>query len=271
MSIKTKIITVTPKDAEGYLANMVNNRPRRGRHLTKLSASIGRGDWGMTGQPIIFTSSGKLLDGQHRMRAVISSGKAVEFLAVYGVDESMYSKIDDCAPRSTSDAMVGVPNGKVVAGAVRHIFAELKAAPGSQITVSNHPITNEQAVAIKDQHQDIIECASVIAGLKRCKSLMGASVATYCLFRMRSDNEILADEFMQKIHTGEGLAARSPILRLRNMLSDGVKRNGVAGPWLNPDRVLLVACAWYRYLDRKHGNFSLAIARKEWKGWRSPL
>ena len=271
MTIKTKIITVTPKDAEKYLAHMVNNRPGRTRHLIKLSASIGRGDWGMTGQPIIFTASGKLLDGQHRMRAVVASGKSVEFLAVYGVDESMYSKIDDCAPRSTADAMVGVPNGQVVAGAIRYVFAEMKCAPGSQITIYNYPITNEQAVVIKDLYPDIIECASVIVGLRRCKSLMGGPIATYCLSRMRSDNEALADEFMRKIHTGEGLAARSPVLCLRNLLSDGVRRDGVLRTWLGPDKVTLIACAWYRFMDRKHGAFAIATARKEWKGWRTPL
>lgn len=270
-TIKTKVITVTPQDAERFLSTMCNNRMQRPRHITDLAAAVGRGEWGMTGQPIIFSDTGKLLDGQHRMRAVIASGVSVQFLAVYGIDESMYSKMDRCKPRSIADALVSDHNRHALAAAIKYTYVETKTKKGGFIHPGNHKPTGDEALRIKEKYPKIVDSVSEIVGKKRVLKMLGAGVAGYCLFRMRSDNELLSADFFDRLQSGDGLSAKSPILSLRNALMDKQRINGVVSDWPTPDKIAMVAKAWHMVLDRKAGAVTAASARKEWAGWRTAL
>jgi hypothetical protein len=271
MSIRTKVITVTPEDAERYLSNMVNNRKVKARRITKLAGSMKRGDWGLTGQPLVFSPNGKMLDGQHRMRAVIASGRTIQFLAVYGVDESMYSKMDDVAPRGVADGLIGVANANEVASALRCLHCEQRSAKGSLIHPRNYPITTDESIRLMDTCPGIIDAASFVVGRKRVRAMIGGGVAAYSLYRMRSDSEVMADAFMEKMHTGEGLSARSPVLSLRNVLMDGRRNHGIVSGWPTEDRICMLAFAWHAHLDRKSIGVTAQKARAAWKGWRTDL
>jgi hypothetical protein len=272
-SMQSKIITITPADATKFLENMVNNRPPASRHVTFLANAMRRGEWTVTGQPIIFSgpnTKSKLIDGQHRLLAVVASGVTIQSLAVFDAGENTYTKLDQGRGRSASDCLM-VANRKPVANALRCIFSEITAEKGSLICVSNHKPTNEQVTKLLGDYQGIVDSASFISGLMRARKLIGHGAASYCLFRMRMDNAEQADKFMQKIHTGEGLSARSPILSLRNQLQDGVKRDGIASRWNSEFIIAGVALAWYMTLDGKHGAAFIPRAHEQWNGWRTAL
>ena len=273
MSITSRIISITPADATRFLENMVNNRPPAPRHVTFLANAMRRGEWEVTGQPIIFSGSNiksKLIDGQHRLLAVVSSGITIQSLAVFDAGENSYTKLDQGRGRSASDCLM-VANRRPVANALRCIFNELTAEKGSLITISNHKPTNEQVTKLYGDYPGVVTAASFISGLSRTRKLIGHGAGAYCLFRMRMDNVEQADKFMEKIHTGEGLSARSPILSLRNQLHDGCKRDGIVVRWSSEFIIAGVALAWYMTLDGKHGTAAISKAHLQWNGWRTAL
>ena len=75
----------------------------------------------MTGDPIKFSSDGRLLDGQHRLEACEIAGLPISTHVVFGVDPGAFTTIDTGRSRSASDALAieGVRNYQEVAGALR--------------------------------------------------------------------------------------------------------------------------------------------------------
>lgn len=64
----------------------------------------------MSPESIIISSNGRLLDGQHRLRAVVESNASVPMRIETGWDESVFSVLDRGAPRTVSDS-TGIPAG----------------------------------------------------------------------------------------------------------------------------------------------------------------
>jgi len=211
-----------------------------------------------------------MIDGQHRMRAVVASGVTVQMLAVFGVDESMYNKMDMAASRSIGDCIV-TANRTAVARVISLLHAESVVRSGSLIGNNNVRPTNLQATQILERHPGIVECASILSGLRRAKRMIGHGSAAYCLYRMRGDNAALAGTFFEQVNSGVGLSSKSSTLSLRNLLSDGRRVDGVMEAMTRPDVVPLVALAWYNTLDGKHTKVSAKRAREVWAGWRSQL
>jgi hypothetical protein len=71
------------------------------------------GSWRLTHQGIAFNCDGTLLDGQHRLAAIIESGIAVQMLVARGVETANQMVMDDHAKRNASDALTLVRGERV--------------------------------------------------------------------------------------------------------------------------------------------------------------
>jgi len=81
-----KVLKVTPAMAKQMLESNSNYRLISQKHVDRLAAEMSCGRWALNGQAIIFSSESKLLDGQHRLHAIIKSNTTIETAVVYGVD-----------------------------------------------------------------------------------------------------------------------------------------------------------------------------------------
>jgi hypothetical protein len=94
---------VTPDMARGYLLNNTDNRNKRGWWVSGLSNMIKRGDWIPTHQGVAISKSGRLLDGQHRLEAIIESNVPVEMIVTTGVRDDAYKVLDNGIKRTMAD------------------------------------------------------------------------------------------------------------------------------------------------------------------------
>lgn len=243
MSITSKVITITPEDARKYLGNMVHNRPVSQANVKTYCEDILGGKWGLNGQGIIFDLKGRLLDGQHRMLAIIKAGKSIQMLAVYGVSDEMFSRMDIGNKRTVADVL-DVRNRVPVAAAAKYIFREMK---GGGIwwntNIRFRPINGLDVLKI---HPGIEESVSVATGLSGAKKIISVSPLGYCHYRAGLENKAKRDEFFQAFNTGANLGVLSPILALRNACAPVVGSR-------HTDQYLisLFIVAWNRYL---HGG-----------------
>ena len=82
------IMTIGPAEAIKLLENNAGNRLISDRVVSQYAAEMKAGNWLETGNPInIGAKSGKLLNGQHRLWAIIESGVTLKFHVIYEVDE----------------------------------------------------------------------------------------------------------------------------------------------------------------------------------------
>lgn len=126
--METKIITVTPSFASGILSKNNENRPVYQRAVSSYSDAMKKGQWALNGEPIIISKTGRLLDGQHRLHAVIKADVPVQMLFIYGVDDSTFATLDQGKKRTIADtfAILDIPNSKNMAAIISSYFTRLK-------------------------------------------------------------------------------------------------------------------------------------------------
>jgi hypothetical protein len=98
-----QVMTVTPAMAKAYLENNTDNRNKRGWWVNGLANMIKRGEWIPTHQGVGITKSGKLIDGQHRLEAIVEANMPVQMMVTTGVSDDAYKVLDNGIKRTMAD------------------------------------------------------------------------------------------------------------------------------------------------------------------------
>lgn len=99
---------VDAKRALSYLETQVGdtNRHVSDPRVKAFSEVMKRGQWRLNSQPIAFDSEGHLVDGQHRLWAIVTAQTVIVRLAVaYGLDDDAVKTIDRGRVRSIGESL----------------------------------------------------------------------------------------------------------------------------------------------------------------------
>lgn len=125
MKISTEVVKVTPAMATAFLDEKVNcqNRTIDPNRVKRYAADMRSKNWTFTGDPIVFSEKGKLVEGQHRCAAIVSSGCTIDVLIVRGVKDEAMLNAGEGKSRSFSDYLKikGVQNYRSVATVTRRL------------------------------------------------------------------------------------------------------------------------------------------------------
>jgi len=104
--MKTEIINVTPQMASDWISLNENNRPLRRTVVDGLKSAFSRGEYTITHQGIAFSTTGELLDGQHRLTAIseLRDG-SFPMLVSTDVGENAFTAMDIGLKRTSADAL----------------------------------------------------------------------------------------------------------------------------------------------------------------------
>lgn len=93
--IQSDVFTITPKVAEFLLnLNWPQNRKLVESTVKSYTASIKHGNWKLNGMPIVVSSKGNMLNGQHRLFAVIEAEADIQSVIQFGIDEDTFDTMD---------------------------------------------------------------------------------------------------------------------------------------------------------------------------------
>ncbi|MGL5980389.1 MAG: hypothetical protein ACRCZY_05840, partial [Phocaeicola sp.] len=112
---------ITPDVAREYLKFNNSNRPVRKQTVSFYEKEIRSGKWVLNGQGITFSDGGVLLDGQHRLHAIVKAGIPVQMMVVRNVCGDTFVTIDSGVSRSSSDvlALSNVKNSNSVSSIIK--------------------------------------------------------------------------------------------------------------------------------------------------------
>lgn len=110
MSITFNLENITPNKSEKLLADTeaagFNNRTPTKAFINRYAGDIEKRHWqSNTGETIKIASNGAVIDGQHRLHAVIQSGIAVKMWVCRGIKPEMFQYIDQGNKRDLKDLM----------------------------------------------------------------------------------------------------------------------------------------------------------------------
>lgn len=91
---------VDPELAEEYLGYNKRNRRAKKALIDSLTIDMTESAFRFNGDTVRFDADGTLIDGQHRLRAIIASGVTVPMLIIDGFDPSVMDTVDQGISRN---------------------------------------------------------------------------------------------------------------------------------------------------------------------------
>lgn len=226
--MKLEVVTVTPDQALEILAlHNNNNRRLRKSVVARYSRAIKTGQWRLTQQGIAISRDGVLLDGQHRLAAVVEANTPVEMVMATECDPGIFAVLDTGATRLASDVlyMSGATNTMVAAAGIKNYLLYYRHPDrvwtGGKLDMPSHA---EIAELYHQRAEDVAFAISVSAsiyGLCRYTSKSGTLAFVMLAIDAGFERNVI-ESFCQKLGAGAGLGELSPILRLRSALINGV-------------------------------------------------
>lgn len=239
--MKTEVRTITPETAKEMLKRNINNRPLKQSHVNFLSSQMESGLWQFDGSPIKLTEQGGVLDGQHRLSALVLSGCSFEFLIVSGISVDAFQVMDTGRNRQASDVLSidGFENGESLQIVVRGIitYNRYGRIKGGGRTVS--PITNREVLDFARENSSKLKRSIDFLSKHKSSLLPKTRVAIFhYLFSEKSVTE--ADLFINKFLTGLDMEKTSPIYVLREkLIADSGARTKIE---VNKKLALVIKC-----------------------------
>lgn len=124
-NVTVYLLKVTPELATEMLKrNSEGQRTISKLAVERYAADMETEDWIFNGAPVIMSKEHRLLDGQHRLSAIIESGQAQLLLVIHGLDAGAMSTIDAGRTRSYADILKirGVPHHANVAALTAKVW-----------------------------------------------------------------------------------------------------------------------------------------------------
>lgn len=218
-SMTAEVLTITPSHAQQMLRLNKQNRPVSKSTVKNYSDKMKRGEWLLTGEPLIFSNTGLLLNGQHRLTAVILSGISIEALVVYGADPAVFIALDQGKTRCTGDvfAIEGEKDYNKLAAACRTAFTiqQAEASDNKVRSVFSLVPSTAQLQDYLDRNREIrhwVSRSSKLTGMVESGLISGL------LYLFSLSNKEAAEVFADRLIDGAGLPVKHPILVLREKL-----------------------------------------------------
>ncbi len=252
---------VTPEQARKWLAANVANRTVRPARVREYATAMKEGRWLYTADPIRFDEDGRLIDGQHRLLALVKADCPVELHVVRGLSRQAQDAVDTGASRTASDALKvrGFKHGPQLAATVPIVNWLLKDG-GFAASYSRDDVVYWVGV-----HAGLDE---IVAAAHRNRNLLPCQLPPYAAAhyaaRVRADDPAAPEVFfVEQLVETIGLTSGSPALATRRYLL-GQREDKRAASKAAKAETVLALLAGYR--EFRAGN-SLYTMRPPRGGW----
>lgn len=252
--VEVEFVLITPEVAQRWLTdwNTHNRRPRP-KDVAGLARNMAANRFPFNGDVIRRSDDGTLLDGQHRLMAIVESGKPQLMLVVSGLPFETQATMDAGIKRQFGDDLLleGEHNSNLLAAVTRKVALWYA---GSFMFESSRKITKPELAETLDAHPELRLSASFAAG-HRTNGISPANMAmSHWLFVQISPDE--AEWFLSRIHDGVGLPAGHPALLVTKRLQQNLARRI---RFSDGEQLALVITAWNAYRDGRTGQTHLKV------------
>ena len=166
--LTTEVKIITPEIAGELLRTNILNRPVNKRTVDDYAAQMKKGLWKLNGEPIIISTTGNVIDGQHRLHACIQSDTSFTTVVEYGVDASVFDTIDTGRVRTAGDlfSIVGIGNANKISSIVAAYFNLKKSTNFMSIdstTLRSLRVSKQEILEFYKQNSQLVDAISEMA------------------------------------------------------------------------------------------------------------
>ncbi|WP_203182415.1 hypothetical protein [Streptomyces pratensis] len=268
--IASRVVKVTPEIAKIFLSRTSVNRRLDMGQVRSLTDTILRGEWKLTHQGIAFDAVGALLDGQHRLHAIIEAQTPVEMLVFDGLPREVFPVLDTGKRRSAADTLLstGAKYLPLLSSTIRHVIL-IKTMPNDSWSGNRAQVSNDRILSAYNEDKDRYEEAVKI-GRELSKHLFASQTAVAVGFFLTTEVAPAADidEWIAGLKSGANLDPGDARLALREVPRETQKwgsrrRMGIR------DQASIYIKAWNAWVDPEN-NGELRLRRLR-KGEKMPM
>lgn len=206
---------MTPEEATRLLDHNTLNRPLSDQHVRRIASQILSGKWRFNGDTIKISDDGQVLDGQHRLWAVVESKVSIETILVKGIAREAFATIDTLRkPRSGADVLA-------LNGATKH-RAMTSAALQWLARWQRGSIENYKAPVNRIENSDIEMLYENNPGIERAiqrvlhlRGLANPSLVGFFYYVLANRNPELAERMAFTLENPAGISITDPFFRMR--------------------------------------------------------
>lgn len=224
--MKVDLVKVSPVEAAEMLKFNTMNRNLKKDVVNLYAEEMRLGKWKeRTGEPIKLNLKGELLDGQHRLAAVIKSGVSIEFMVVSELDSDILPVLDTGRNRSANDIFVinSIKNSSSICAGVR-TYITLNSgiySPGKSSGSTKQKLSTTNSELLKayknnvdfwqNSHNFSIHMYKAFNGVLSGSQILGIYAHLYDI------DKVMAKDFIYQLCTGTEITNKT-ILIARNVL-----------------------------------------------------
>jgi len=214
-SVTYTVEIITPEIAKAYLATSRGNRRISQNFVDKYAAMMRAGQWGESESSIAFDRDGVLINGHHRLMAVIASGCSVRMAVTRGHDHTAMRSMDTGRGRTAANAIEfrdpTAKNTTKLATVARYLlaydpntgFSTAKMALISNAEIADFVFANRDKIVFR--HWDFLD------GLR-------SQIAVFRFIAVQKYPAEKVDLFLQRLNDGANLDRDDPIMALRTAI-----------------------------------------------------
>ncbi len=209
---------VTPEMAGDWLAKNPHNRKLRDLRVRRYAEDMKAGAWKSNAETIKFSPDGTLIDGQHRLAAIIFADVTVEMLVAKNVDPGVFDTVDTGGTRVIGDALYISHEGNAaqLGTALGYLWRYRNGGAFVRIPGLTTPKIQqlEELLATEPNIRQYIHLGNQLSR----KLNIGQGLASVLYYLTAQVDEDYATLFWEGLLSGADLKESDPIWRLRERL-----------------------------------------------------
>ncbi len=198
-SLSYSVETVTPAQARSYLASAETARKPDARVVGTYAAAMKAGAWVVNGQPIIFDTDGKLVDGLQRLSACVEADVPFKTLVARGVHADTLHTIDQHRARSYVAVLEARGTYQRPASLVR-LMGKLIRIENGTLGLSVQPISWSRYDRVLDANPELVEAAAM-ADRYRGLKVHSQPIAVLAFMALRAGHQTAFRNFLVALDT----------------------------------------------------------------------
>lgn len=214
----TSLVDVTPEMAKHWLetANLSNRRVRD-MDVQTLARDMEAGNWRQTGEPIKFSDKGLLLDGQHRLNAIVRSNVTLPMFVVWDLAPEAQVAMDTGRKRSAANMLelAGEKDSATLAAAAKLAMG----VESGSLKPGTHEVTHAEIADYIEQHPELRRACEVTRSFAR-RTDCGPAVVAYTYAELAKIDLLEAFNFWTAAAESVGRYPGDPALALKRFFTD---------------------------------------------------
>lgn len=201
--ITIEVLFITPLKAQEFLKrNIENNRSINLRYVSNYAEEMASDKWVFNGDTIRFDKDGNLIDGQHRLMAIVKSGATIPCLVVTNLEKHALSTIDVGRKRSLGVILkmeYGITSYySQKASVTKALLMPFRRSESPFFVSKAHVLTEQQLISLYFDNQEAIDFSVQSFGGKNPMAIVSSVVARAWYF----ENHQMLSRFLEVVNTG---------------------------------------------------------------------